>query len=204
MNLSHYYGLPTEIQDKGVKRLIAWKTLSSSYVFKTPFGNLRRDICELPDGQVIEDYYVNEYTDWVNAIVLTKEHEIILVSQYRYAGQNFFLEIPAGKPEGHESYQEAILREVQEETGYTTDQEPILLGQFYVNPATQTNKVYTYLILDAFHISDQQLDPTEFVDVHMFDFKEMHSLIANGDIQQLFTANAYYMALAFLKEKGIQ
>lgn len=71
-------------------RLITWKTLSSSYIFKSPFGNLRKDICELPDGQVIDDYYVNEYTDWVNAIVLTKEQEIILVSQYRYAGQNIF------------------------------------------------------------------------------------------------------------------
>lgn len=185
-------------------RLITWKTLSSSYIFKSPFGNLRKDICELPDGHVIDSYYVNEYTDWVNAIVLTKEHQIILVSQYRYAGQKIFLEIPAGKPEGQESYQEAILREVKEETGYTTEREPVLLGQFYVNPATQTNKVYTYLILDAYQISDQQLDPTEFIDVHTFDFKEMHSLIKNGEIQQLFTANAYYMALDFLKENAVK
>ncbi|MEK4521885.1 NUDIX hydrolase [Psychrobacillus sp. FSL W7-1493] len=97
-----------------------------------------------------------------------------------------------------------MLREVKEETGYTTEREPVLLGQFYVNPATQTNKVYTYLILDAFQISDQHLDPTEFVDVHIFDFKEMHSLIKNGEIQQLFTANAYYMALDFLKENAIK
>ena len=181
-----------------------WKKLSSSYLYQSPFGNLRKDKCELPNGQIIEDYYVNEYDDWVNAIVLTKEQQIVLVSQYRYSAQNIFLEIPAGKPEGGESYQEAILREVQEETGYSTDREPILLGQFYVNPATQTNKVFTYLLLDAYHTSGQQLDPTEFIDVHIYDWNEMGSLVVNGEIQQLFTAHAYYMALSYLKEKSIR
>ncbi|MEK4521884.1 hypothetical protein NSQ95_10090 [Psychrobacillus sp. FSL W7-1457] len=80
--------------------MIAWKTLSSSYIFKSPFGNLRKDICALPDGQVIDDYYVNEYADWVNAIVLTKEQQIILVSQYRYAGRNFFFRNPSWKARG--------------------------------------------------------------------------------------------------------
>lgn len=47
-----------------------WKTLHSEYVYKTPFGHLRRDHCELPNGEKINEYYVNEYTDWVNAIVL--------------------------------------------------------------------------------------------------------------------------------------
>ncbi|MFJ8064047.1 NUDIX hydrolase [Psychrobacillus sp. NPDC096426] len=91
----------------------SWKTLNTSYVFKTPFGNLRKDECELPNGQKIENYYVNEYADWVNAIVLTKENKIVLVEQYRYAAQDFFLEIPAGKPEGNEAYENAILREVR-------------------------------------------------------------------------------------------
>ncbi|UOQ50153.1 hypothetical protein MUN88_08895 [Gracilibacillus caseinilyticus] len=45
-----------------------WKTLDSKYLHTSPFGNIRKDCCELPNGTVIEDYYVNEYDDWVNVL----------------------------------------------------------------------------------------------------------------------------------------
>ena len=176
----------------------SWKTLNSSHVYKSSFGNLRKDTCVLPNGEVIEDYYVNEYSDWVNAIVLTQDKKIVLVEQYRYAAQDFFLEIPAGKPEGNESYEEAVLREVQEETGYITAKKPILLGEFYVNPATQTNKVITFLLLDAYKAFEQELDPTEFIDVHLVNLNDMEEMIAKGKINQLFTVSAYYISKSFI------
>ncbi|MGB3102750.1 MAG: NUDIX hydrolase, partial [Psychrobacillus psychrotolerans] len=74
-----------------------WKTLNTEYVHKSSYGNIRKDICELPNGLVINDYFVNEYSDWVNAVVLTKENKILLVEQYRHAGNDIYLEIPAGK-----------------------------------------------------------------------------------------------------------
>ncbi|WP_047982791.1 NUDIX hydrolase [Ornithinibacillus californiensis] len=178
-----------------------WKTLSSDYIYKSQFGNLRRDKLELPDGNLVDSYYVNEYEDWVNAIVLTKDQHIVLVRQYRHAAQDFFLEVPAGKPEGMESYQEAIIREVREETGYITEYEPIKLGEFFVNPATQTNKVISYLFLDAYQAYEQDLDPTEFIDVHLIDLEEMERMISSGEINQLFTASAYYMAKSFLMNR---
>ena len=95
-----------------------WKTISSKYLYKSPFGNLRIDSCQLPNGSVIENYYVNEYSDWVNAVVITKDNKVVLVEQYRHAGNDFFLEIPAGKVEDNESHEEGILREIKEETGY--------------------------------------------------------------------------------------
>ncbi|XRG80779.1 NUDIX hydrolase [Rossellomorea sp. GAMAL-10_SWC] len=175
-----------------------WKTLSSEYIFKTPFGNLRKDCCQLPDGNIIQDYYVNEYSNWVNAIVVTKEKKILLVKQYRYAGQEYFLEIPAGKSEGIETYIEAILREVREETGYKTETEPILLGEFFINPATQNNKVITYLILDAYQAFEQELDPTEVIEIKLVDVADMYSKIKSGEINQLFTVSAFYLALPHL------
>lgn len=182
-----------------------WKTLSSEYFYKTPFGNLRKDKCQLPNGMVINDYYVNEYSDWENAIVITKENKVVLVEQYRYAGEGFFLEIPAGKIEENESYEEGILRELREETGFTSRTKPIKLGEFMVNPATQTNKVITYLIVDAFKVYEQDLDDTEEIDVHLYDFDDMGKALKEGQIKtQLFTAYAYYMAKEFLAEKNLQ
>ncbi|WP_096187771.1 NUDIX hydrolase [Evansella halocellulosilytica] len=176
-----------------------WKTLHSEYLYQTPFGNLRKDRCELPDGNVIPNYYVQEYSDWVNAIVLTKENQIVLVKQYRYAAADHFLEIPAGKPEEGEGYDDAIVREVREETGFVSDQGPICLGEFYVNPATQTNKVITFLVKDAYKAFEQDLDPTEFINIHIIDWNDMEEMIAAGKINQLFSVSAFFLAKAILK-----
>ncbi|WP_117149163.1 NUDIX hydrolase [Paraliobacillus sp. X-1268] len=180
-----------------------WKTLNSEYLYKTPFGNLRKDKCELPNGVVIDDYYVNEYSDWVNAIVVTKDNKIVLVKQYRHAGKDSFLEIPAGKIEANESFEQGILREVKEETGFSSKKRPIKLGEFMVNPATQTNKVITYLIVDAYKEFEQELDNTEDIETFLIDFNEMGDLLRKNQIKsQLFTANAYFMAKDFLIENN--
>lgn len=177
-----------------------WKTLHSEYHYKTPFGNLKKDICELPDGQVIEGYYVHEYADWVNAVVLTQEGKIVFVEQYRYPANDFFLEIPAGKMEIGETPEEAIIREVKEETGYTSEHTPLLLGEFYVNPAIQTNKVHTFLILEAVKTDEQDLDETEFIDVHLISIRETKELIRKKKLNQLFSVSALYMALDRMRE----
>ncbi|MFC5602269.1 NUDIX hydrolase [Sporosarcina koreensis] len=174
-----------------------WKVLNSEYKYQSPFGNLRRDTCQMPDGKVIEDYYVNEYADWVNAIVLTEEDEVVLVGQYRHPGNDFYLEIPAGKVEEGESYEQAIRREVCEETGYVSEQGLIHLGEFMVNPATQTNKVITFLMLDAKRLYEQELDEAEVVEVKVFPFDSIREMILNKEITQLFTVTAYHLAKEF-------
>ncbi|WP_203333538.1 NUDIX hydrolase [Planococcus beigongshangi] len=179
----------------------AWQTTNSEYLYKTPFGNLRKDACKLPNGMTIDDYYVSEFSDWVNAVVITEDGELVLVEQYRHGGQGFYLEIPAGKIEAGETDEEGMLREIREETGYTSLEEPVLLGEFMVNPATQTNKIKTFLLKGAFKAGDQQLDETEEIRVKLVDFEDFGRMIRKQEVQtQLFTASAYYMASAFLGE----
>ncbi|MFS1516065.1 NUDIX hydrolase [Bacillus sp. SCS-151] len=178
-----------------------WKTLKSEYIHKSPFGNIRRDHCELPNGIEIEDYYVNEYTDWVNAIVITKENELVLVEQYRHGGNDFFVEVPAGRREGNETHEQGLIREVKEETGYTSLREPILLGEFMVNPGTQNNKVKIYLLLEAFKGDKQDLDDTEEIKVRLVDFDSFGNQILSNSINtQIFTVTSYFLAQQFLVE----
>ena len=205
---SHSGPIPDLIEEGKIKIIfegvddMKWEVLDSKYHFKTPFGNLRKDTCRMSDGTIINDYYVNEYADWVNAIVLTEQEEIILVEQYRHPGNDFFLEIPAGKIEEGETYEEAIIREVREETGYVSDQKPILLGQFMVNPATQTNKVITFLIVNAAKQYEQELDETERVEVQIFPFEDMESMIQDNRVTQLFSVSAYYIAKHYLNKES--
>ena len=48
-----------------------WKIIDSEYIIKRPWLTARRDKVELPDGRIIEEYYVLEYPDWVNVIAIT-------------------------------------------------------------------------------------------------------------------------------------
>lgn len=175
--------------------------LHSEYVHKSPYGNIRKDTCELPNGIVIDDYYVNEYSNWVNAVVLTKENQMVLVEQYRHAGNDIYLEIPAGKKENNETDEEGIIREIREETGFVSQMKPILLGEFMINPATQNNNIKTYLILDAFKQYEQDLDETEEINIRLIDFELFSSMLKRNEIKtQLFTASAYFQAKLFLSE----
>ena len=38
-----------------------WKTLDREYLFRRPWLTARRDKVQLPDGWVMDDYYVLEY-----------------------------------------------------------------------------------------------------------------------------------------------
>ena len=158
------------------------ETLESKYIYKRPFGNIRNDKCKLPNKMIIDDYYVNEYPDWVNAFVITKDYQIILVEQYRHGGGDFFLEIPAGKRELHESDEEGILREVKEETGFISLKSPIFLGEYMVNPAIQNNKIKTYLIVEAFKAYDLDLDETEEIKVRLYDFDCFEEMLLKDQI----------------------
>lgn len=178
-----------------------WKVLDSKYHFKTPFGNLRNDICQMEDGTIIQNYYVNEYADWVNAVVMTEDGQIVLVEQYRHPGNGFYIEVPAGKIEEGETYEDAIIREVREETGYLSDEPPIPLGEYMVNPATQTNKVAMFLINNAKKRYEQELDETERLEVRLFPFSRIPELIQKKEITQFFTVSAYYMAKDYLSRK---
>ncbi len=175
-----------------------WKTIKSEYHYKTSFGNLRKDTCQLPNGEIINDYFVHEYGNWVNAVVLTKDKQVVFVEQYRHPGQGFYLEIPAGEIEEGESYEEGVLRELREETGFISATKPIKLGEFMVNPATQINKIVTFLILDAFKEYDQELDETEEIEVKLIPLDAIDEMIREQQITQLFSVSAYYMAKDYL------
>ncbi|GAB3808986.1 NUDIX hydrolase [Virgibacillus kimchii] len=178
-----------------------WQTLKSEYIHKSPFGNIRKDRCKLPNGMVINEYIVNEYADWVNAVVLTADNEMVLVEQYRHAGADLFIEVPAGKREGNETHAEGLVREVREETGYVSRRGPVFLGEFMVNPATQNNKVKTFLILDAYKAHEQYLDETEDIKVKLIEFEQFGKLMLENKIKtQLFTSNAYFMAKDYIRE----
>ena len=104
------------------KKLSKWKVLDREYIIQRPWLTARRDKVELPDGRIIEEYYVLEYPDWVNVIALTKDGQFIMETQYRHGLGVNSIELPCGVMEKGEQPLEAAQREEEIKSLLENDQ----------------------------------------------------------------------------------
>jgi len=80
-----------------VGKIKKWKQLSHKYLFqRKPWLTIREDQLELPDGKVMDGYYILEYPNWVNTIAITTEGKLVMVEQYRHGIQQVCIELCAG------------------------------------------------------------------------------------------------------------
>ena len=139
----------------------AWRILSSKSLIQDRWIDVRADRCLTPSGAEISPYYVLTYPDWVHVVALTRQQDLVLVKQYRHAAGRGFLELPAGVMETTDPNPEAAARrELSEETGYVSDRW-LHVASLYPNPAMQTNRVHTFLALDAVAQDRQRLEAGE-------------------------------------------
>jgi len=174
--------------------ILKWKTLSSKYLVKEKWATLRVDTCDLLNGKIKDDYYVLEYPNWVNAVALTEENKLILVRQYRHGADIISLEIPGGVIDGDEAPEEAIKRELLEETGYSFSKAE-LISTAYPNPATATNVTYTYLLTGGIKTQDQALDEHEILEVEEYTIEEVKQLLLDNKIAQALHSTALFYGL---------
>ena len=159
-----------------------WKILASDLALDHRWCTVRRDVVELPDGTVVDDYFVVVRPDVALVLPITADQEIIFVRQYRHGAQKILLELPAGTFDPTvEAPDAAALRELQEETGYTADRlQP--LGTIYDNPVKDTNQIHLFHAPNAYPVSNQALDITEEIRVVKIPAATVMSYILSGEI----------------------
>lgn len=164
-----------------------WKILSSEYLIRRPWLTARRDVAQLPDGRINNEYYVLEYPDWVNIIAITEEDEVVLERQYRHGLGNTCYELPCGVIEEGETPLEAAKRELLEETGYAGGEwkEWMVLSP---NPATSNNLAHSFLATGVKKVSGQHLDATEDIEVFLRSKAFVRELLENNQILQALMA----------------
>jgi ADP-ribose pyrophosphatase len=176
---------------------LRWKLLSSQYIHKGKWATLRNDTCEMPNGTIVDDYYVLEYGTWVNGVAITEEGKVLMVKQYRHAADIISLEIPGGVVDDGEDPQQAFRRELLEETGYQFDDFE-LLCIVTPNPSTGNNRVYSYLARSGKKVQGQELDDHEEIVVEEYSIEEIKLLLAENKIMQAMHCTALFYGLAKL------
>ena len=160
-----------------------WKTLKSEYLIRRPWLTARRDVVQLPNGEVNDEFYVLEYPDWINVIAITPGGDFVFVRQYRYALDLDSIELCAGVIEPGETPEQGARRELLEETGYGggTWQEIMTIGQ---NPSTCSNWTHCFLATGVEKLQDQHLDRTEDIDVLLLSRDQVLHMLHSGQLKQ--------------------
>jgi hypothetical protein len=73
-----------------------WKLLQSRLVINNQWCQVRQDEVELPNGTIIDDFFINVRPDIVLIFAVTDQQEIVFVRQYRHGVGKVLLELPAG------------------------------------------------------------------------------------------------------------
>lgn len=103
-------------------------------------------------------FYSLEMPDYVTVIAVTSEEKLVLVEQFRPAVETSVLEFPSGHVDAGETPEQAAIRELKEETGFTANNLSFL-GKYWSDTGRNGNRLWCYLALNT--VQDPSWKQTE-------------------------------------------
>ena len=170
-------------------------TISSKRIYEGHIINVRVDTVRLPSGREATREIV-EHSHAVCIVPIDNDGKVVLVRQYRKPAEEALLEVPAGGVEDGEVSEEAVLRELQEEIGYTADHIEHL-SSFWVAPGWATEYMHAYLAT-GLRESRLEADEDENIEVVRLPFDEAVAMFKTGGINDGKTIAALLLAQALL------
>ena len=147
-----------------------------------------QDTVKIPNGNVaVWDFIWNKGAAAV--VPVREDGKIVMVRQYRNAIDRETIEIPAGglnNPE--EPTADAAARELEEETGFKTDDLEFLIS-IKTTVAFCNEKIDIYVARNL-KTSKQNLDEDEFINVEVYSVDELCEMIYAGKIEDSKTVSA--------------
>lgn len=173
------------------------KTMKSEKIYEGKIVNLKIDTVELPDKKYSKREIV-EHPGSVGIIPITEDGSMILVKQFRKPVEKSLLEIPAGKIEINEEPKETALRELREETGYSTDRMEYLF-EFYTSPGFSNEKIYLFI---ATELSQGESNPEtdEYIEVVKKRIEDLVDMVKKGEINDSKTIVSIYYAEKYINQ----
>ena len=145
--------------------------------------DIYEDTVQLPNGDIEKWDFVAHRMGAACIVPVTPEGRILLVRQYRPALDRYTWELPAGcRDEADEPTDITAKREMEEETGYTSD-DIIQLLSLKSTVAFCNELIDVYLARDIRRIGEQHLDPAEEISLKEWELSEVLEEIYSGRLQ---------------------
>ncbi len=173
-----------------------WPLIDSKTVFNAGLFRVSCNRARSPRTGGECDFHVIHMVDWLLAVPLTTDGELVMVRQYRHGSREASLEVPGGLYDTtSERPEQGTLRELTEETGYgNTGNEMLFLGKLRPQPALLSNRVWIYLAKDVRPKTKPELDAGEDIEVVLLTPHEVPARIASGEINNAMTVAALSLA----------
>jgi ADP-ribose pyrophosphatase len=168
-------------------RIVKSEIIYSGKVFNTKVDQIEyrsgnkavREVAEHPGGAVV--------------VPVTDDGKIVMVTQHRFPVDKILLELPAGKLGKGEDPFICAVRELEEETGYKSDNIKEL-GSIYTTPGYSTEKLWIYLAKDLKPGNHNREEGERGMEILEISIIQIEKMISAGEIMDAKTiVGIYYL-----------
>lgn len=164
------------------------KILNEELMHKGNFLKFVNITVELPDGK-IGTRDIIRHPGAAAIIPFIDEETIILVKQFRTALNKVLIELPAGKLEKDEDPLICAKRELEEETGYKSDNIEYL-GTIATGAGFTDEVIHLYKATSLYE-GIKSGDEDEFIEIYKYKLDDVKKMIKNGEIIDTKTISAF-------------
>ena len=173
--------------------------VESRRVYTGRIISLDVDVVRFPDGSVGELEMIRH--PGASAIVpflndpRGDDPHVLMIRQYRYAAEDYLLEIPAGRLNTGEDPRDCALRELKEETGCSAEQIDHLFTM-YTTPGFTDEKIHLFMATGLV-AGETKHEADEFLDLEPMLLSRALELVETGEIKDAKTALGLLFAAGF-------
>ena len=190
---------------KNIETLASTKYLSlysADYINKK--GDLRNwTIASRKNLEDIKNKFLNDGEDRIDAVIIVAEHidenKLVIIKQFRVPINDYVIELPAGLLDGSEKFEDAVRRELKEETGLdlvSIDKENTKEKVYISGGMTDESVALVYCTCKG-TISKDNLEDDEDIEVMMLSKEEAIALIKSNekiDVKTLFAIQNFILS----------
>ena len=171
-----------------------WRTLARrTLLSRPPWMEVGEERVGLPDGREVDGFLWIRTRDFVAMVAVTERDEVILVRSYKHGTRTVSLAVPAGYIEDGEEPLAAAKRELQEETGYASE-DWTSLGRYVVDGNYGVSTEHIFLARAARKVSEPASGDLEEMEVVAVPLAEISAYVRRGEVVQLSSAAALALA----------
>jgi ADP-ribose diphosphatase len=172
-----------------------WKVNSTKNVYMNDLIELYEDTLELcvEKKKVYVKGVRRNYSTIVPFISAT---QILAIKSYRHIVDSVQIEVPSGYIEKGESSQDAAIRELKEETGYTAKR-IVSIGSYTLDYTMFEQVGNIFVAYDLIKEGEQSLGNMEKIELAILTINEINHLLFDGKIANAASIVALYKAIDY-------